>query len=83
MLMGIYEEAERDIRKALELSPNNIYALNSMAELCAARHDAVEACRWLRRAIEMGYNNWSYIINSKTYDNIRNDPCFKRFILRK
>ncbi len=83
MLMGRYEEAELDIRKAIELSPNNIYALNSMAELCAARQDAIEACRWLRLAIEKGYNNWSYIRNSKTYDNIRNAACFKKLMLRK
>jgi tetratricopeptide (TPR) repeat protein len=77
ILMGKFEEAERDIYKSLELSPNNIYSLNSMAELHAARDNAPEACKWLRLAIAKGYNNWSYIKTSKTYDTIRNAPCFK------
>ncbi len=83
ILMGKYEEAERDIRKSLEISPNNIYALNSMAELHAARNNAPEACEWLHLAMKNGYNNWSYIKTSKTYDNIRNSPCFKNLIFRK
>ena len=80
MLMGRYEDAERDIRKSLQLGPNNIYALTSMAELHAARNDAPEACKWLILAIEKGYNNWSYIRSSKTYDNVRDSHCFKKII---
>jgi len=80
--VGRYEDAERDIRKSLELSPNNIYALNSMAELAASRNNAPEACAWLTLAIEKGYNNWSYIRSSRTYDNIRDSLCFKKIISR-
>ncbi len=83
ILMGKYEDAEGDIRKSLELSPNNIYALNSMAELHAAKNDAPEACKWLSLAIEKGYNNWSYLKTSKTYDNIRTAPCFRSLMSRK
>jgi tetratricopeptide (TPR) repeat protein len=83
ILMGRYQEAEGDIRKSLQLSPNNIYALNSMAELHAARDNAPAACEWLRLALERGYNNWSYIKTSKTYDNIRNAPCFRELMFGK
>jgi len=47
ILMGKYEEAENDIKKSLELNPNNIYALNSMAELYSAKNDAEKACMWV------------------------------------
>jgi len=77
ILMGHFDLAEEDIKKALNLSPNNIYALNSMAELFAARNDAREACLWLKKAIDKGYNNWNYIRTSKTYNNIRNSECFR------
>jgi len=51
-----------------------------MAELYAAKNDADEACEWLRRALGKGYNNWSYIKASKTYDNIRKSACFIEII---
>jgi hypothetical protein len=53
-----------------------------MAELCAARNDAPEACTWLTLAIEKGYNNWPYIRSSRTYDNIRDSLCFKKIVSR-
>ena len=77
LLMGNLDAAEADIADSLKLNPDNIYALNSMAEIYAARNDAEEACNWLKRAIEKGYNNWHYIRTSKTYDHIRNAPCFR------
>ncbi len=80
LLLGRLDEAESDIRKSIEISPENIYALNSMAELYAARNNAPEACRWLTMAIEKGYNNWSYLRTSRTYDNIRNSHCFRKII---
>ena len=83
MLMGELESAERDINIALEISPNNIYALNSMAELFAARNEPEHACQWLREAIEKGYNNWNYIKTAKTYNNIRSFDCFKSIIAGK
>jgi len=80
--MGKLEEAERDLKKSIELNPNNIYALNSMAELFAAKGMPEEACKWLKEAIKKGYNNWKYLETSKTYDSVRHHPCFQS-ILRK
>jgi tetratricopeptide (TPR) repeat protein len=76
LLMGDLDRAEADIRKSLNLNPANIYALNSMAEISAAKGDAAGACRWLRLAIEKGYNNWNYIMTSPTYDAVRAEDCF-------
>jgi tetratricopeptide (TPR) repeat protein len=80
LLMGKYENAETDIKRALEIDPDNIYALNSMAELHSAKNNPEEACKWLRKAIGKGYTNWNYIRTSKTYDNIRNYPCFMSIV---
>ena len=76
LLMGDLEQAEADIRISLKLNPANIYALNSMAEISAAKGDAAGACRWLQLAIKKGYNNWTYIMTSPTYDAVRADDCF-------
>jgi TPR repeat protein len=51
-----------------------------MAELLAAKNDPEEACRWLRKALEKGYNNWHYIKTSKTYNNMRTSECFKKIL---
>lgn len=80
LLMGRLQEAEADIIKSLELNQNNIYALNSMSELCALKKNTKDSCKWLKMAIDKGYNNWNYIRTAKTYDNIRNSPCFKEII---
>ncbi len=82
LLLGDLDRAEQDIRTSLRLNPDNIYALNSMAEICAARNSAEQACTWLQRAIEKGYNNWTYIRTSPTYDNIRSAPCFREIVKR-
>ena len=82
LLMGNLNEAEKDIGKALEISQWNLYALNSMAELCAVKNIPEDACKWLRKAIDNGFNHWSYLKTSKTYDNIRNSPCFIEIISR-
>jgi len=76
LLMGDLEQAEADIRTSLQLNPANIYALNSMAEIFSAKGDAAGACRWLQLAIEKGYNNWTYIMTSPTYDAVRAADCF-------
>ena len=83
LLLGELEKAEKDIRMSLELNKNNIYALNSMAELNSVKNNPEEACRWLKLAVQKGYNNWNYLKTSKTYDNIRNSKCFREIIPRK
>ncbi|MCM8782499.1 MAG: tetratricopeptide repeat protein [Candidatus Omnitrophica bacterium] len=80
MMQGNLKEAEEDIQKSLELNKNNIYAMNSMAELCAVKNKPEDACKWLKMAIAKGYNNWKYLKTSKTYDNIRSVRCFKEIL---
>jgi tetratricopeptide (TPR) repeat protein len=71
-----------DIQRALEINRDNIFALNSMAELYAVKGEPEKACCWLDKAISKGYNNWAYLRSSKTYDKIRDSECF-RDILRR
>lgn len=83
LLMGDLDRAEADIGRSLDLNPANIYALNSMAEIHAAKGDAAGACRWLKQAIEKGYNNWTYILTSPTYDAVRAADCFVEIMRNK
>jgi protein O-mannosyl-transferase len=83
VLMGSLGSAEQDIRTALGINSDSIDALNSMAELFAARKDPEMACKYLGEAIQKGYSNWDYIKTSGTYDNIRTSDCFRSIIAGK
>jgi tetratricopeptide (TPR) repeat protein len=73
---GKYTEAEKDIRKALELDPNHLPAITSLSELYSVTNKVSDACIWLKQAIDKGYAKWDYIKTYKTFDNIRNSPCY-------
>jgi Flp pilus assembly protein TadD len=80
LLMGEYNEAERDIKKALEFNSDLIDAIMSMAELYSVTRKTEYACKWLKKGIEKGYKDWDYIKTSETFHNIRNSPCYKELM---
>ncbi len=80
LLIGKYDEAEKDIQKALELNPDHKDAIISMAELYSVTRKTEDACKWLKKGIEKGYNDWNYIKTFKTFDNIRNSPCYQEIM---
>ena len=53
-----------------------------MAEFYSVLGNAPDACKWLKKAIDKGYNNWAYIKTSGTYNNIRAAACFKEIITK-
>lgn len=81
--VGEYFEAERDIKRALELDPDLSHVYISMSELYSMRNSPINACKWLRKGIEKGYNDWNYIKTYKTFDNIRNTSCYKKIVSGK
>lgn len=77
------KKAKNNIDKALDLSPNDPMAHSSMSEYYALINNSAEACTWLSKAIELGYNDWNYIKTSKTLNNIRTAPCYKKLITKE
>lgn len=80
---GDLKKAKININKALELDNNDPIANSSMSEYYAVENNPAEACRWLSKAIERGYNDWNYIKTHKTFNNIRNSECYKQVISNK
>ena len=80
LLMGKYDAAAKDIKKSLELNPDQIEAIMSMAELYSVTGKTEDACHWLEKAIKKGYKDWHYIKTFKTFDNIRNSPCYQEIM---
>jgi tetratricopeptide (TPR) repeat protein len=81
--MGEYDKAESDIKKALELNFDNINAIMSMAEFYSMTTKPEDACKWLKKAKDKGYNDWNYIKTYKTFDNIRTSPCYLKIMQEK
>jgi len=81
--MSKYDEAEEDFKRVLDISPTSSNAMYNMACLFALRDNIDEACKWLNDSIKSGYNNWDYIRQDNTLDNIRNASCYKGIMLAK
>jgi Tfp pilus assembly protein PilF len=78
--MGKLHNAEKDIKKALSLNPEDKTINMSMAEFYAITKKPKDACEYLNKAIEKGWDNWDYLKNYKTFDNIRSSECFIEII---
>lgn len=75
-LAGRYDEAEKDIKTALELDPDSTVVLVNMVELYALQNKTDLTCLWMRRLIEKGEKFWNQIRSGKAQNNMRNAPCF-------
>ena len=76
------ERDKIDVR-LFKLSPEKIYDgcdAYRMASLYALLGERGPALAWLRRAVELGYNNYPWYERDKTLDKLRADPEFQRLL---
>lgn len=74
--LGKYEEAMDNYNEAIKQIPDNGDAYYNKACLFAIQKNDVQACNWLRLAIEKGFTDWKDIQEDKDFDNIRKARCF-------
>jgi Flp pilus assembly protein TadD len=72
-----YDKALDDFTMAMKVDPSSALPAYNMACLHSLMKKPEESCSWLRKAIEMGYDDWSRIKADATLDNIRDLPCYK------
>jgi len=77
---GEHEKALVDFIKTVELNPKDSLSYYNIACLYSIKNNIEEACNWLNKAIEKGYDNWNSIKQDKDLANIRNSPCYKQII---
>jgi tetratricopeptide (TPR) repeat protein len=75
--MGQFDKAKKDLIKALEINPDEPTPHMTMAELYSSTHNLEDACKHLNLAIDKGWDDWDYIENYKTLDNVRNASCYE------
>jgi tetratricopeptide (TPR) repeat protein len=74
--LGQPQRAIEDYNEAIHLEPNYAMAYYNKACCFALQKNSIQACNWLRLAIEQGYNDWQHIEEDKDFDNIRYASCF-------
>jgi len=81
MKLALYEEAERDIKMAITLNPNEFMSMVTMAEILAFNNHDAEACIWLDKAFQMDVRDvLSFILSTDIFENIQYLPCYKETI---
>ena len=80
---GRLDAARADYSKALELDPADSRGYYNIACLHALQKNAMEACSWLQKAIDHGYNNWEHIKEDPDLENVRAAECYQKIMKGK
>lgn len=74
--LGEQQQAINDYERAIRLNPEDFFPYYNAACCLAIQKKSEEACRFLKFAVEKGFNNGSQLKKDKDFDNIRNSACF-------
>lgn len=80
---GQYDRAIEDCSKVVQFGPNDAFAYYNIACVYSAQNKTVEACQWLKTAVEKGFSNWTHIKEDKDLDNIRTSACYMEIMAGK
>lgn len=75
-----YNSAISDFIKVVELEPGNTEVYYAIASTASLAHNKEYALRWLKKALEAGFNDYQRIATDSSLDNIRNSKEFKELM---
>jgi Flp pilus assembly protein TadD len=75
-----YEKAIEDFNMAIELDPLHPWAYYNKSCLYSLKNEVNKSCKWLKKAIEEGYDNWNHIRTDTDLNNIRSSDCYKNLM---
>lgn len=78
--LGNIEEVNNDINRSLEINPESMGGYYNFACAYAILGKTNEACNYLKRSIERGFNQWDHIKIDSDFDKIRNTACYKEIM---
>ncbi len=81
--MRLFDKANEDFNSAIGLDPSHYWAYYNKACMYSLKDEPDDACRWLARAIEAGYENWDHIRSDRDLNNIRETNCYKNLVYEK
>jgi len=80
---GQFEQALSDYNKAVELNPNDPVAYYNIACIYSVQKSSEDACAWLKKSIDRGFDKWEHIKKDIDFDNIRDASCYKAIMADK
>ena len=78
--LGRYDEALADFNRALELRPDNTDAIYDLACISSLLSKPEDSIAYLKRAIELDGKSREKAKRDEDFDNIRDDPRFRKLI---
>ena len=77
---GQYDQALAAFKKLLKLDPDNVSIDYNIAVLYALQNNVPESIRWLKKAVDRGYQNWELIKTDKDLANIRDSEGYRQLV---
>jgi tetratricopeptide (TPR) repeat protein len=75
-----YTKALPLLNKILEIEPNAFDVSYTIASIYARQNDVDDAARWLKKAVDSGFNDWNLLKSDSGFDNIRNSVYYTELI---
>jgi len=75
-----YDQALALFKQLTEIVPDHAATYYNIACIYALQNKTENAIRWLKSAVQRGYDNWALIKTDKDLENIRKSPHYKAFI---
>lgn len=76
MQLKRYDMARKDFMAALELAPGNITSLVNMSQIYSVEDNMVMACRYLEKAVEMGFSDMQRLDSDPNFRKLRQSECY-------
>jgi Tfp pilus assembly protein PilF len=75
-----YTKAFPLLNKILEVEPNAFDVSYTIASIYARQNNVDDAARWLKKAVDSGFNDWNMLKSDPGFDNIRNSVYYTELI---
>jgi tetratricopeptide (TPR) repeat protein len=74
--LGNIEETNNDINRSLAINAESSGEYYNFACAYAILGKTNEACNYLKKSIERGYNQWEHIKKDSDFDSLRDNACY-------
>lgn len=78
--MGAYEKSLSSMHRLIAFEPDRIDALYTIAGIHARQGRTEAAVRWLKTAVERGFDDWKLLEQDENLDNIRASAYYRNLV---
>ena len=79
-MAGKYQEAEAQFKQVIEAHPQGAEAYYSLAGLYGRQNRTELSLEWLKKAVERGFCDWTYLKIDPNFNILRSNPEFYKLI---